>query len=119
MEQNKFLYNTECKGHLCYTIDGPDVLLDCEYVEEECEFYNIYTDYHMNFFANGILTGFRYNNLYPIKDMRFIKDNRSLRIREEFKSIPDSWFYGMRCSEQTDSVEDITKYALSREIIKK
>lgn len=85
MEKNKFLYNTECKGHLCYTVDGPDILLDCEYVEEECEFYNIYTDYHMNLFANGILTGFRYNNLYPIKDMKFIKDNRPLRSREEFK----------------------------------
>lgn len=73
----------------------------------------------MNLFANGILTGFRYNNLYPIKDMKFIKDNRPFRIREEFKSIPDSWFYGMRCAEQTDSAEEIANYALSREIIKK
>jgi hypothetical protein len=119
IDKGKFLYNTECVGNLCYTKDGPDRLLEAKYVEGECEFYNIYTNYHMNLFANGILTGFRYNNLYPIKDMKFVKDNRLLRNREEFKTIPDSWFYGMRCAEQTDSVEEITKYALSREIIKK
>jgi hypothetical protein len=119
IDKGRFLYNTECLGDMCYTTDGPDRLLEAKYVEGECEFYNIYTNYHMNLFANGILTGFRYNNLYPIKDMKFIKDNRPLRSREEFKSIPDSWFYGMRCAEQTDSVEEITKYALSREIIKK
>lgn len=106
-------------GDLCYTKDGSDRLLEAKYVEGECEFYNIYTNYHMNLFANGILTGFRYNNLYPIKDMKFVKDRRVQRSREEFKSIPDSWFYGMRCAEQTDSVENIISYALSREMIKK
>ena len=119
IDKGKFLYNIECVGDLCYTKDGPDRLLEAKYVEGECEFYNIYTNYHMNLFANRILTGFRYNNLYPIKDMKFVKDGRAKRSKEEFKSIPDSWFYGMRCSEQTDSVEDITSYVLSREIIKK
>lgn len=85
IDKRKFLYNTECIGDLCYTKDGPDRLLEAKYVEGECEFYNIYTNYHMNLFANGILTGFRYNNLYPIKDMKFVKDGRVQRLREEFK----------------------------------
>ena len=119
MDKNRFLYNTECIGDYCYTINGKDRLLEAKYVEDDCIFYNVYTHYHMNLFANNILTGFRYNNLYPIKDMKFIKDNRKLRDRMEFQNIPDSWYYGMRCSEQTDSVQNIEDYVIQREIIKK
>ena len=119
IDKNKFLYNTECVGNYCYTLNGKDKLIEAKYIEEECIFYNIYTHYHMNLFANSILTGFRYNNLYPIQNMKFIKDNRKLRDRMEFQNIPDSWYYGMRCSEQTDSVQNIEDYVNEREIIKK
>lgn len=119
LDKNQFLYNTECIGNKVSTLDSEDILLEAKYVEESCEFYNVYTDYHMNLYANDILTGYRYNNLYPIKDMKFVKNDRILRTREEFKDIPDSWFYGMRCSEQTDTVENIRKYVVERELIKK
>jgi hypothetical protein len=119
VDEGKFLYNTECVGDICYTLDGDDRLVDAVKTEGECEFYNVYTHYHMNMFVNGILTGFRYNNLYPVKNMKFVKDVRALRPREEFSGLSDAWFYGMRCSEQVDSVEEIMKYAMVRELIRR
>ena len=119
IDKNQFLYNTDCIGNYCYTVNGNDKLIEAKYVEEECEYYNVMTRHHMNLFANGILTGFRYNNLYPIRDMKFVKCERPHRDRDEFKNIPDSWYYGMRCSEQTDSLENIESYVNRLEAIRK
>ena len=75
-----------------------------EVIHEKIEYYNIITDYHMNLFANGILTSLRLNNLYEIKDMKFIKDDRELVKREEYKNIPDKYFNGLRLAEQPKEI---------------
>lgn len=79
-------------------------LIGREVVKKEVEYYNIITDYHMNLFANGILTSLRLNNLYEIKDMKFVKDNRKLANKEEFKNISDKYFYGLRLAEQPKEI---------------
>ena len=74
-------------------------------------YYNIVTaGGYMNLYANGILTSMRYNNIYPISNMRYEKDGRGLRDRAEFAGIADRWIDGLRLPEQTTALADITKY---------
>jgi hypothetical protein len=64
------------------------------------EIYNVVTNRHLNIFAEGILTSRRLNNLYPIADMKFIKDERSITSIEEFKGVPIEYYEGLRLGEQ-------------------
>jgi hypothetical protein len=64
------------------------------------EIYNVVTNRHLNIFAEGILTSRRLNNLYPIADMKFIKDERSITSIEEFKGVPVEYYEGLRLGEQ-------------------
>lgn len=114
VERGEFTYpmtDTTPIGTTTFNAEGEFVkIVSKEYVNEEVEYYNVITDKHINIFANNILTSCRYNNIYPIKDMTFVKDNRVLRTREEFNNIPDKYFYGLRLSEQSFTVEEIEKY---------
>ena len=65
------------------------------------------TDYHMNLFANSILTSMRYNNVYHINDMKFVKDDRTLRTANDYSNIEERLYRGFRLAEQTQSIEDI------------
>jgi hypothetical protein len=83
----------------------------------------------MNCFANGILTSCRYNNIYPIKDMKFIKDNRLNKkprwkvYGDKFKPYPEltvQYLEGLRLYEQLDiPVEETVKYVTRLESLKK
>jgi hypothetical protein len=106
----RFDYSVDCVGKEIFTENGLVTLLSCELVKENVEFYNIITEYHMNLFANDILTSCRYNNIYPINDMKFVKDNRCIVERSEFECIPDKYYYGMRLGEQSISIDDTIKY---------
>lgn len=82
--------------------DGTEVtLVDKKYVYEPVEYYNIITNYHMNCFASGISTSCRLNNLYPIKDYKFVKEERELTPYEDFHGIPREWYNGLRLAEQS------------------
>ena len=76
-------------------------LISKEVIDEKVQYYNIITDKHMNLFSNTILTSCKYNNIYPIVDMKFVKDNRIIRDRNEFVNIPDKYIDGLRLCEQT------------------
>jgi hypothetical protein len=52
----------------------------------------------------------RYNNIYPIADMQYVKDGRTLRNRSEFVGIADRWIDGLRLPEQTTDIKHIRKY---------
>ena len=52
-------------------------------------------------FADGILTSNRFNNTYPIVDMKFVKTDRALRPISEFAGIDRRWVDGLRLREQT------------------
>jgi hypothetical protein len=85
-------------------------LIDKQVVVDTIEYYNVITDHHMNLFSDTILTSCRFNNIYPILDMKFVKDSRMLRTRDEFENIPDRFFYGLRLAEQTYELDMIEWY---------
>ena len=111
MEAQKFTYTMNEEdtpiGTTTFLEDGSTTkLVERKVVKEPVNYYNIITDYHMNLFANGILTSLRLNNLYKIENMKFVKDNRKLSRREEYASIPDKLFYGLRLAEQPKEVNN-------------
>ena len=75
-------------------------LISKETIQEPVKFYNVWTQYHLNLFAQGILTSNRFNNIYPIQDMKFVKDNRVLRPLEEFANLDPKYISGLRLQEQ-------------------
>ena len=105
-------------GTTTFNVNGEEVkLISKEVITEPVEYYNLISYYHMNVFAEGILTSCRFNNLYEIKDMKFIKDERQLVGRDEYKEIPDEYYYGLRLAEQPKEVnrENDDKHANSIE----
>jgi hypothetical protein len=98
-------------GTITYNQYNEEVkLTDKRYVMEPVSHYNVITNRHINMFANTILTSCRFNNLYPIKDMKFVKDNRQLRLITEFNNIPLNFFDGLRISEQLFETSEINWY---------
>ena len=85
-------------------------LIGKQVVVDTIEYYNVITDHHMNLFSDTVLTSCRFNNIYPILDMKFVKDARTLRTRDEFENIPDRFFYGLRLAEQTYELDMIEWY---------
>jgi hypothetical protein len=85
-------------------------LIGKQVVVDTIEYYNVITDHHMNLFSDTVLTSCRFNNIYPIIDMKFVKDSRMLRTRDEFENIPDRFFYGLRLAEQTYELDMIEWY---------
>lgn len=86
-------------GTTTFTLNGEVQLTRKEIMEESVEYFNIITDYHFNMFANGILTSCRYNNIYPIMDMRFIK-NTIFNNPNQNNVIDPMYFKGLRLCEQ-------------------
>ena len=85
-------------------------LINKQVIVDTVEYYNVITDYHMNLFSDGVLTSCRFNNVYPINEMKFVKDNRTLRSRKEFANIEDRFFHGLRLAEQTTDIETVEWY---------
>lgn len=107
LDDNKFEYANKCVGKTIMTKNGPTKLLSCDKIEDSVEFYNIITDYHMNLFANNILTSTTMNNIYPIENMQFVKEDRELIPYEAFSEIPIEFYKGLRLDE--NKLEDIDK----------
>ena len=104
VEQGRFIYPQDFNnGEHTIKNDGTLVtIVSCNRIDTPVSYYNLQTEYHINNYANGVLTGCRFSNIYPIKDMKFVKDNRTLHSRDEFEEIPDKYFYGLRLSEQQE-----------------
>jgi hypothetical protein len=85
-------------------------LTNKQVIEDTIEYYNVITDYHMNLFSDSVLTSCRFNNIYPITDMKFAKDSRTLRTRAEFENVEDRFFHGLRLAEQTADIETVEWY---------
>jgi hypothetical protein len=97
-------------GTHTFNFEGKEIqLISKEVILEEVEYYNVITHYHMNMFANGVLTSCRYNNLYPILNMKYLKEDRVFRDKSEY-DLPDVYYHGLRLSEQTSSSQEITWY---------
>lgn len=97
-------------GTTTFNVHGREVrLVGKRVVNEQVNYYNVITNRHMNLFADGILTSCRYNNIYPIVDMKFVKDDRVLVPQEEY-GLEDRYYEGMRLAEQTIPVADTIAY---------
>lgn len=98
-------------GTKTFNSNGVEVeLVSKEIINESVEYYNVITNRHINLFSNSILTSCRYNNIYPISDMKFVKDGRELRLRDEFLDITDDYFNGLRISEQLYTHGEVINY---------
>lgn len=102
LDTNRFEYSHTCVGKRIATQDGVATMVSCDVIEDTVKYYNIITDYHMNLYANDILTSTGLNNLYPIKDMRFVKEERTLIPFSAFDNCPEKYYYGLRLGEQVD-----------------
>ncbi len=99
-------------GTVTVKSDGTEVsVVSKQVVYDVVNYYNVVTaGGYMNLYANGILTSMRYNNIYPIADMHYVKDARVLRDRAEFVGIADRWIDGLRLTEQTTDIQHIRRY---------
>lgn len=78
-------------------------LVSKEVIEKEVNYYNIITNYHINLFAGHILTSCRLSNIYPIKDFKYVKDNREIIPLEKF-DVPKEYYVGLRLGEQPTNI---------------
>ena len=68
-------------------------------IEKKTYAYNIITKYHLNVFANGILTSWKLNNMYNIKDMKYLKDESIEKVNLDKNKIPEELYNDLRLSE--------------------
>ena len=91
MTKNEFSHTLTTITDTIYTKDGPDEHMSCEKVYGKCEFYNIYTKKHFNYFVNGVLVSDYLNNFRQMKDMKFEYGPSYDEIRwQDFEHIADS-----------------------------
>lgn len=110
-DDNKFLSATDCVGKMVMNKDGITKMLSCEKIEETVEFYNIITERHMNLFAENMLTSCRLNNLYPIQDMKFVKDDKLTIPIERYSQVTQKYYDSLRLGERDiEDVEWINSY---------
>lgn len=109
--KNRFVYTTCSVGDVIRTIDGTAEHMSCTKVNAPCENYNVITRSHFNLFANGILTSCSLNNLYPIENGKFVKDNSSRKHTAfDFSSIPMEYIDGLRLVEQDIDIVQLNEY---------
>ena len=106
IEESTFMnaHNDKFRPGFTHTFNekGEKVLLvKKEVVYKDVNYYNFHTMYHMNNFSNGVLTSLAENNLYPIKDMKFVKEERELIPYEVFEKagVPRRYYDGLRLAE--------------------
>lgn len=115
-QTNSFESGLEMKiGSTTINSLGQEVtLLSRNRINEEISYSSVITDYHMNLFAGNILTSIKLNNLYSIKNMKFVKENRDDNDKNIFVNMNDKMFKGLRLSEQSLSeyypLEDINEF---------
>lgn len=55
------------------------------------------------------------NKLYPVENMRFVKDNRALRPYYEFEGeVPEWWYNECRYAESNANKDYLVKYCKDR-----
>ncbi len=74
-------------------------LVSWQKIEEEIEAYNVITNYHMNLFANGILTSCIFSNLYTIENMKYVKDTTDRICKEDLEGMDNEYINGLRLVE--------------------
>ena len=123
-EFTKIITDDTPVGTVTVNEQGQEItIVSKEIVKDVVDYYNIWTQYHLNAYANGVLTGNRYCNVYPVVDMKYVKDDRAPRSVEEFSGIDSKYISGMRLPEQTfdlafiqtmvDRIESLDSHAVT------
>lgn len=101
VEQSKFVYGSRFNlGEHTFKYDkSTPKVVSIELVHEEVVYYNLITKQHLNCFINGVLSSCRYNNLYPIEDMKFVKSNRGIVPHSAYSGVPLKYYNDLRLGE--------------------
>ena len=75
-------------------------LTNIELVDDKCIVCNVITEKHFNIYANGILTSRGSNNIYEIKDMKFVKNNVETISRDDLSDVDEEYFEKLRLGER-------------------
>ncbi|MEG1752258.1 MAG: hypothetical protein RR247_04350, partial [Clostridia bacterium] len=75
-------------------------VVSLEFVDKTVKYHNIMSNYFNNIFTNGILTSSSISNIYPVKDMKYVKDGRKKISHYAFEGINEKWVKGLRLDEQ-------------------
>ena len=114
VDDNKFVSAIEASiGMKTINSKGEIItLISREKVDKPTKAYNVITSKHINIFANGLLTSWSINNLYEIKDMKYIKNNKELNTIEDIGDIPEEYFEELRFAELSikETKEETCKY---------
>lgn len=108
IESGKFTYpmtdDTPIGTHTLNAKGEIVTVVEKKVVKEKVTYYNIITFGHINCFASNICTSCRLNNIYPIKDLKFVKDDRELIPYSQFSKIDRRWYDGLRLAEQPSEI---------------
>lgn len=74
-------------------------LVSKEVVEKPIDYYNVMTEYHINLFANDILTSCRLSNMYKVKDMKYVC-NKKRNNGYDLSKYDEKLVNGLRLKEQ-------------------
>ena len=118
VDRNKFVNagneNELNIGSHVYNSNGEIVeLTSWKEIEEEIDSHNVITNYHMNMFANGILTSCVFSNIYNIENMKYV-DQRIERItNEDLEGIDEKYIKGLRLNEVPSNFRDNKETTIS------
>lgn len=123
VDKSKFVYGSRFNlGERTFKEDkSTPKVVSIERIDKEVVYYNMNTKYHINCFINGVLSSCRYNNLYPIKDMKFVKTSRAKVPLSEYQNIPAEYYYDLRLGEVNVTefpIEETNDYVQKRIMLK-
>ena len=84
-------------------------LVSKEVVEEPIKYYNVMTEYHINLFADDILTSCRLSNMYDIKDMKYIYNSKR-NNKYDLSKYDEKLIKGLRLNEQDIEESKLKEY---------
>ena len=74
-------------------------LVSKEVIEKPIDYYNVMTEYHINLFANDILTSCRLSNMYKVKNMKY-EYNKKRNNEYDLSKYDEKLVNGLRLREQ-------------------
>ena len=84
-------------------------LISKEVIEKSIDYYNVMTEYHINLFANDILTSCRLSNMYKIKDMKYVC-NKKRNNGYDLSKYDEKLVNGLRLKEQNIEEDKLKTY---------
>lgn len=123
IDKSKFVYGSRFNlGERTFKEDeSTPKVVSIERIDKEVVYYNMNTKYHINCFINGVLSSCRYNNLYPIKDMKFVKATRAKVPLSAYSNVPAEYYHDLRLGEVDVTefpIEETNDYVQKRIMLK-